>query len=562
MLGSTCSAADSIDVRPLVGVLVTTQCPATSAPAVAALPASCFIPFGPSLPESVGDTYFTPDVETVRFTVPDAVASEPVWYLVLDFEVNWGTLVDVAPGGAIRASLPVGMAIPIAERAVPTKDDRVPLPASVRPGDTIVLTIATDLASFDVFELRTPASAAALDDETARDYLGPMAVLNGMLLAMALFNLMLFSMLRRPYYLLYSLAMLAMIAFQMIQGGLAWTLVWPHLSVRDDAPSYLAYAAYFALVTAFARSFLELPSIAPRTDRILLVACGLLMLDNLLYIAVPGALVVAHLWRVLDPVLVTFMIASLLAAGIAALRKGVLSARYYVIGFGGAAIGLILGEVADFSLIDLGVWHDLCSAMGVAWEAIFLAFALAERIRSAERAATRLSDFAYRDQLTAVGNRRAFDETLEDEWRRSIRAVRPISLLMVDIDHFKLFNDALGHQQGDWALRTVAQEIERTLRRPGDFVARYGGEEFAIVLPETSSEGALSAAEAVRIAIRDLALTFGDRTLTVSVGCASIVPLEGQPASLLVAAADHALYCAKATGRNRTVSDVASCIER
>ncbi len=340
----------------------------------------------------------------------------------------------------------------------------------------------------------------------------------------------------------------------MIQSGVAWMLVWPTLSVRDDAPAYVSYVLYFMLVTAFTRSFLELPRIAPRIDRVLLFALAGLVLDGVMYVVFPGVVTVLHIWEILDPLAVTFMLGALLAAGIVAVQKNVLSARYYVIGFAGAAIGLILGEAADYDLITLGVWHDLCSAIGVAWEAIFLAFALAERIQSAEREATRLSEFAYRDQLTGISNRRAFDEQLEAEWRRSARSARPLSLLIADIDRFKLYNDTFGHLQGDWALRAVAVEIERAARRPGDFAARYGGEEFAIVLAETATEGACAAAETLRVAIRDLAIEFGEGVLTVSVGCASMIPRETQSPSLLIAAADGALYAAKAAGRDRTVA--------
>jgi diguanylate cyclase (GGDEF)-like protein len=557
MLGLTVAspahADDAIDLRPLARVLDTTRCPSLSPRAVARLPATCFISYDDA-PETPFDTYVTPDEETYRIVVPMSVAGGAGWDLHLDFMVNRGTLVDLSPAGAVRASVPIGMEIPVAQRAVHTYDDRVPLPAAVRGGDTLVIEMQTALRQFDVFELRTDASLRAEDDDDARTYYGPLTFLNGMLLAMALFNLMLFALLRQRAYLWYSLAMLAMVVFETIQSGIAWMLVWPDLSVRDDAPAYVAYVVYFALVTAFARSFLDLKKVSPRADRVLLIALGVLVLDGILYVCFPGVLELSHGWHFVDPVAVTFMIVALLGAGIVAMKNDVLSARYYVIGFGGAAIGLILGEAADYGLITLGVWHDLCSEIGVAWEAIFLAFALAERIRSAEREASRLSEYAYRDQLTGIANRRSFDEALEAEWRRGLRSGRPLSLLMVDIDHFKLYNDEFGHQQGDWALKEVAGEIARAARRPGDFAARYGGEEFTIVLPETVSEGAFATAEAVRESIRDLGIVFAKRNLTVSIGCATIVPADGTNATALIAAADAALYEAKSAGRDRVVA--------
>jgi diguanylate cyclase (GGDEF)-like protein len=553
MVGSPAHAADGVDLHPLARTLDTSRCPSLSPLAVAKLPASCFISYVDA-PESPFDTYVTPDEETYRIVVPPDVATGAGWDLHLDFMVNRGTMTDISPAGEVRATVPIGMEIPVAQRPVHTYDDRVPLPASLRAGDTLVFDMQTARRQFDVFELRTDASLRADDDENARTYYGPLSFLNGMLLSMALFNLLLFALLRQRAYLWYSLAMLAMIAFETIQSGIAWMLVWPQFPVRDDAPAYVAYVVYFALVTAFARSFLDLRRISPVADRVLLIALGVLTLDGVLYVGFPGILWLAHVWDVVDPIAVTFMIAALLGAGIVAVKHDVLSARYYVIGFGGAAIGLILGEAADYGLITLGVWHDLCSSIGVAWEAIFLAFALAERIRSAEREASRLSEYAYRDQLTGIANRRSFDEALESEWRRGLRSSRPLSLLMVDIDHFKLYNDEFGHPQGDWALRAVAGEIARAARRPGDFAARYGGEEFTIVLPETATEGAIAAAEAVRASIRELGIEFKKDTLTVSVGCATIVPADGSNPAALIAAADAALYAAKSAGRDRVVA--------
>jgi diguanylate cyclase (GGDEF)-like protein len=431
------------------------------------------------------------------------------------------------------------------------------LPSTVRPGDTLVCDLTTTLAQFTPFDLATAASLRDGDDQDARVYYGPLAFLNGMLMSMAFYNLLLFAQLRKPWYLLYSLSMIAMVVFQTIQSGVAWTLVWPALPVRDDYPAYLAYVIYFALVTAFTRSFLDLRRTSRSSDTVLLVALAALSLDAVLYVVFPGFVARVGLWRYIDPVCVAFMIVAILNAGIVAWIRGVPSARFFVIGFAGAAIGLFVAEAADYGLITLPVWQDLCSAIGVAWEAVFLAFALAERIRFAEREAVRLTEYAYRDQLTGIPNRRAFDEALEREWRRGIRSARPLSLLIVDIDRFKAYNDRFGHQQGDVALSAVAAEIAALARRPGDFASRYGGEEFAIVLPETSREGAQTSAEAVRRGIRELGIEHEGAPLTVSVGCATMVPNESDRPELLIALADSALYEAKDAGRDRTVAAAA-----
>ncbi len=554
--GAPARAADAVDLHVIGQALDPSRCHATSAAVVARLPARCFTAIA-TVPEPAGNTYFTPPMMIDRFVVPP-LDPDAHWIVHLDTIIDHGTLDVLSPTGETRAQVPIGMEIPVAKRAVHTYDDRVPLPASVRAGDTIVLSFQASRAHVLTFELRTARSLRALDDIDAATYYGPLTFLNGMLLAMALFNILLYALLRKRYYLLYSLSMLAMIAFETIQSGVAWTLVWPGLSVRDDAPAYVAYVVYFALVTAFARSFLALPEVSRIADRVLLAALGVLALDALLYVGFPGLLAAHGLWSFVDPFSVTLMLGALLGAGIVAWKQNALSARYYVIGFGGAAVGLLLGEAADYGLITLGVWHDLCSELGVAWEAIFLAFALAERIRVAEREAARLSEYAYRDQLTGVSNRRSFDEALENEWRRSARSGSPLSLVMIDIDHFKVYNDRFGHQQGDWALRSVALEIARAARRPGDFAARYGGEEFALVLSDTSADGAFLAAQTIRRSIRALGIAFDEKSLTVSVGCATLVPTEDSSSAELIAAADAALYAAKGAGRDRTVAATTS----
>jgi diguanylate cyclase (GGDEF)-like protein len=165
------------------------------------------------------------------------------------------------------------------------------------------------------------------------------------------------------------------------------------------------------------------------------------------------------------------------------------------------------------------------------------------------RAIETLHVISTQDGLTGVPNRRHFDETLGREWRRAARSQRPLSLLMLDIDYFKYFNDTAGHQAGDECLRNVARTLLETLHRAGDMVARYGGEEFAVLLPETGAEHALQLAEVLRARIESLG------TVTASIGVATMVPpRDGSGGEELVRVADAALYEAKRLGRNRVVA--------
>jgi diguanylate cyclase (GGDEF)-like protein/PAS domain S-box-containing protein len=170
----------------------------------------------------------------------------------------------------------------------------------------------------------------------------------------------------------------------------------------------------------------------------------------------------------------------------------------------------------------------------------------------------KLSMLAMTDGLTGVANRRAFDEALEREWKLTLRHGKQISLLLLDIDHFKPFNDEYGHQVGDDCLRAVAQAAAAAVRTT-DIVARYGGEELAVILPQVDVAGAWETAEKVRSAIEGLRVTHsgnpeGGGWVTVSIGAATALARLGGTMRMpegLLQAADHALYKAKHAGRNR-----------
>lgn len=169
-----------------------------------------------------------------------------------------------------------------------------------------------------------------------------------------------------------------------------------------------------------------------------------------------------------------------------------------------------------------------------------------------------LARMARLDSLTQLPNRRSFDESLEQEWRRLAREEQDLSLVLCDIDCFKQYNDTYGHQAGDDCLRQVAQALESCARRTGDMACRYGGEEFIFLLPNTPLEGAARFADQVRQAVETLALphdtSLAAPVVTLSLGVAARVPCAEGPPAALVKAADDALYRAKEAGRNRVVA--------
>ncbi len=167
----------------------------------------------------------------------------------------------------------------------------------------------------------------------------------------------------------------------------------------------------------------------------------------------------------------------------------------------------------------------------------------------------RLKEQTLVDGLTGLPNRRRFDEQLKAEWNRAHRHGKPLSILMIDIDFFKKYNDTYGHLGGDDCLKSVAQALLSQAKRGTDLMARWGGEEFACLLPETTADQAAAIAESMRKAVQDLRIPHSDSAVgphvSISLGLASCVPSEGQTIPGLTKAADEALYTAKQQGRNR-----------
>ncbi|MBA3014976.1 MAG: diguanylate cyclase [Proteobacteria bacterium] len=183
--------------------------------------------------------------------------------------------------------------------------------------------------------------------------------------------------------------------------------------------------------------------------------------------------------------------------------------------------------------------------------------ALEESQRKLHEANQALEKLSSLDGLTGIANRRQFDKVIANEWNRAIRNYSPISLLMLDIDFFKLYNDTYGHQKGDTCLKQVAEVLKANEKRPADLAARYGGEEFAFILPETDKHGALEKASSILNMLREANIPHKASTvhtiLTASIGVATMNAERGTSPDNLILQADKALYIAKERGRNQLV---------
>lgn len=257
----------------------------------------------------------------------------------------------------------------------------------------------------------------------------------------------------------------------------------------------------------------------------------------------------------------------------------------WILGFAGSALVLFCACVMSVYLTEhgYGPFAD-ARGLGVSREVavqVYLGFHLIgflpisilfhERRRIDHDLRTALAhaaQLASVDSLTGVANRRTLDQRLDERWRQAARDQTPVALLMIDVDHFKQYNDHFGHRSGDICLRIIASTICAQLLRPSDMAARFGGEEFAVLIPETDTAGALHVAERIRHSVFNLSLNHPDgqdSRVTVSIGCASLLPSQDEGCHVLIEAADQMLYAAKGAGRNRVCVhevDLAAFLER
>lgn len=176
------------------------------------------------------------------------------------------------------------------------------------------------------------------------------------------------------------------------------------------------------------------------------------------------------------------------------------------------------------------------------------------RLRLATQELERLADL---DGLTQIANRRCFEAHLQQEWARAVREKNSLTLILCDVDHFRLYNETYGHQAGDDYLRQLALVLEHRAKRPGDLAARYGGEEFAIILPNTNTSGGIVVAQSIQESVANLPLLQSEAgqgvPVSLSIGVATVVPSQELSSAVLTELGDRALYIAKERGRNQIV---------
>jgi diguanylate cyclase (GGDEF)-like protein len=490
---------------------------------------------------------------TIWFRLRPRSTGPGPWYVHTTYDVDRGELFYVAPNGHVDHAR-FGTLLPYAERSIPNYANVFVLPAEATRDGTVYLRVVVRRDIFGGYGILPAAFDATVGRAGSEEQLLPGLAIAGMLLALSLFNAVLGLTLRERIYFWYAAATACFALYQTEVCGAAWRWLWPNASVPFGPVVYATYLAYFAMVMIFARDFLDLPTTQRSLWRTIVAIYAATVAIDIVDSLAPNVVDTSPVGPYIDAITSGVFLTAILASGAIAWRRGSFGAPAYTAAFGGVVVGLVIGNLGYNVLLPENGWTDAAPGLGVAWEAVFLALALAQRIRRLQTERDALSVAALVDALTGISNRRAFDRVLADEWRRAQRAKTSLSLVMLDVDYFKSFNDTYGHQSGDDALRAVARAISESLHRVGDFAARYGGEEFAVLLPYGDVAGAAALADAIRSAVAALGIAHADNPsgrLTISAGAACLSPDARSAPAQLIEAADRALYSAKNTGRNR-----------
>jgi diguanylate cyclase (GGDEF)-like protein len=514
-----------------------------------------------TLPIDVRASVFAPSV--LWFRLHPRSNDNQLWYVRLRYQVDRAGLYYVRADGTVD-SIPFGMLVPVARRPVPSSEVLAPVPAGALHDGTLYLRIVTPDERFATFDLRPASWLLVHEAGSEGERLLALAATIGMVVALGLVGLILGVIFRDPIFLWYAGTMLALAIYEFTAPGLAWRFLWPALSLSYTPLVYLTYVVYLALVVAFSRVLLRLPETAPAMWRVLRIAYAIVFVSAAVVTVWPNLAERLDILSLLDPFASGLFLGAVLLSGFAVWRRqrDLLSATY-CLAFGGGMIGMMIAAAGRHGLIHETLGTVAAAGIGAAWQAIFLGAALAERALASSQKVDILKSerddleaVALRDALTGVWNRRAFETRLADEWQRSVRSEVNLALVLFDVDHFKAYNDAYGHQQGDTTLAAVARCLGLAIRRPYDLLARYGGEEFVLLLPGCGLEDAKRIAESARAAVHAAEIphpTAESGVVTVSVGVGGRIPGKVDDPAKLVAVADRALYAAKRLGRDRVV---------
>lgn len=417
----------------------------------------------------------------------------------------------------------------------------------------------------------------------------------GIMFVMVIYNLFVYLAVGERSYLYYVLFVTCTPLFLASMNGFAFQYIWPNQTQWNDQAIIIMLSGVVLFGAMFTYQFLNVKQLKPIFGYTAKALAGGAALIMLMSFYLPYSVSI----RILIPFASLACIYALFQ-GIYRWYGGGLSAKYYTIAWSSLLLGGLTLALNKYTIFPKNTFTEYATQLGSAMEVILLSFALAERINQerrmrfeaqkdaldterelrqarehaldVQRQATesleqrvqertkeleelnqKLEELSDTDQLTGLKNRRYLDRVLEEEFVRCGRYQHNIAVLLMDIDHFKRFNDTYGHIIGDECLKAVANAITLGLRWPSDRPARYGGEEFCVVLPETDLEGAHTVAERIRSNVEALEFKVKGEVVpvTVSVGVSAFIPETDEEPNSIIMQSDEALYTSKENGRNQ-----------
>ncbi|MEL7312845.1 MAG: diguanylate cyclase [Pseudomonadota bacterium] len=379
---------------------------------------------------------------------------------------------------------------------------------------------------------------ATLISRIGREQLG-YGIYFGGFLVLLFYNLFIFVAVRDRAFFHYLLYLASYGTYFAVHNGLTFQYFWPDSPAWGNKSLVVLLALTLVWGLRFSRSILNSDRTCPRLDK---VAAAHQWLSA---VGLAGAVVLPYSQIILPLAILSALAPPILIwMGAVSFFAGHPAARYFLVAWSMLLVGVSAYMLKTFGLLPHNFITHNGFQIGSLIEMVLLSLALASRVSELQR-------HSFTDGLTGVFNRRSFDEHLRDAFAHSVRYRQPLSLMLIDVDHFKAYNDTHGHQFGDDALRAIAHHLQKTLRR-SDRLCRYGGEEFVVLMPGTTEDEARILGERQREQIAALELAQG--SLTISVGVATLVDASFSTEAEFLGAADEALYAAKRTGRDRVLS--------